>query len=204
VRALLKTFPVRGLGNHWRILQGIVLERDHAARSNKLTRPELLRDMVELLSLQQATRRETPLPAGAVVEIGTTRTLDAVQLSVYLTVLGKLEYMAQTWPGIVFVANGLARIQQRATAVHMHLLKYVPRQPPLRCAHRSVGGASRRGARPQVPGASGARRAPPRPGPPARSLRFLGVISRSTQKWLCYASKVVFGCSCAQKPGGVS
>jgi hypothetical protein len=44
-----------------------------------------------------------------------------------------------------------------------------PRQPPLRCTRRSVGGASRRGARPLVPGASGARRAPPCRGSPARS-----------------------------------
>jgi hypothetical protein len=44
-----------------------------------------------------------------------------------------------------------------------------PRQPPLRCTRCSVGGASRRGARPLVPGASGARCAPPCPGSPARS-----------------------------------
>jgi hypothetical protein len=52
-----------------------------------------------------------------------------------------------------------------ARAAPLSLLQ--PRQPPLCCAHRSVGGASRRGARPLIPGAD--RRAPPCPGPPARS-----------------------------------
>jgi hypothetical protein len=46
-----------------------------------------------------------------------------------------------------------------------------PRKPPLRCPHRPVGGASGRGARPLVPGATGARHAPPCPGPLARTVR---------------------------------
>jgi hypothetical protein len=66
-----------------------------------------------------------PLPAGTVLEMGTAPTLDADAMSLYMTGLGKLNYMAQTRSDIVYAENGLARFQQRATTVHLQLLKHV-------------------------------------------------------------------------------
>jgi hypothetical protein len=48
-------------------------------------------------------------------------------MSLYMTGLGKLNYMAQTRPDIVHAVNGLARFQQRVTTVHLYILKHVAR-----------------------------------------------------------------------------
>jgi hypothetical protein len=93
--------------------------------SVKLTQPELIQVIVVLLGLHQATRRETPLPAGTVFEIGTALTLDAARMSWYMSALGKLNYMSQTRPDIAYAVNGLTHFQQRATTVHLQLLKHV-------------------------------------------------------------------------------
>jgi hypothetical protein len=124
MRDLLRIFPGHDLGETRRLL-GIVLERNQATGSIKLTQPELIQDILELLGLQQATRQETPLPAGTLCEIGTASTLDVDAMCLYMTVLVKLNYMAQTRPDIVFAVNGLARFQQRATTVHMQLCKHM-------------------------------------------------------------------------------
>jgi hypothetical protein len=86
------------LGETRRLLS-IVLEQNQATGSIKLTEPELLQDILELLGLQQATRRETPMPAGTVS--GTASTLDVDAMSPYMTVLGELNYMTQTRPDII-------------------------------------------------------------------------------------------------------
>jgi hypothetical protein len=124
--ALLQIFRRRDLGIT-RCLLGIVFERNKETGSIKSTQPELLQDIVELLGLQPATRRETPLPAETVLEIGTAPTLDAHAMSLYMTGLGKLNYMAQTRPDIAYAVNGLAHFQQRATTVHLQSLRHVAR-----------------------------------------------------------------------------
>jgi hypothetical protein len=70
----------------------------------------------------------------------------------------------------LLVRAGAANVALRVRA--SSLPAFQPHEPPLRCPHRSEGGgATRCGARPLVPGALGARRAPPRPGLPARPAR---------------------------------
>jgi hypothetical protein len=61
-------------------------ERNKETGSINSTQPELLQDIVELLGLQQATRRDAPLSAETVLEIGTAPTLDAHAMSLYMTV----------------------------------------------------------------------------------------------------------------------
>jgi hypothetical protein len=66
----------RDLGNTQRLL-GIVLERNEETGTIKMIQQDLLQDIVELL--QQATRRETPLLAGTVFEVGTAHILTLMQ-----------------------------------------------------------------------------------------------------------------------------
>jgi hypothetical protein len=77
------------------------------------------------MALHEATRQEMPLLAGTVFEIGATPILDANAMSLNMTGLGKLNYISQTRPDIAYAVNGLACVQQRATTVHLQLLKHV-------------------------------------------------------------------------------
>jgi hypothetical protein len=97
------------------------------AGSTKLTQPELLQDILEIMALHEATRQEMPLLAGTVFEIGAAPILDANAMSLNMTGLGKLNYISQTRPDIAYAVNGLARFQQRATTVHLQLLKHFAR-----------------------------------------------------------------------------
>ena len=124
---LMSTFDVRELGEATWFL-GMKIERDHSARTIKLSQPTMANDLLSKFDMVNATPKSTPLSPGVTLSKFEGDELDSTTKSAYAELIGSLMYLSTcTRPDLSQAVGALARYMSAPTSQHWQAAKGVLR-----------------------------------------------------------------------------